>query len=427
MREGGEIIDMIDEKQIVDLKFVTHHFANDATGKMLLGMSFVLSKQYSDDLSQKVTRGVRRGFAEGKSSGTPKHGYSREDGFYRPDGKNFEIIQNAWQLRKNGEHLEAIAAIMNEQGYGRVYKDKAKKAGQSMTMDKKILSKVFKDSFYYGVLLQANKVVDLRSIYDFTPAVSEADWNAVQQLSNRSLKPSKNQRTIFLPLRKFVVCHYCKRNMIVAVPQGRAKRYLTYRCDFKDCPRIELGIKRNIRGKVVFDYIYNYLKDGLNFTKEEYEVYNDGVLEYLHKRRGEIQTKLHSKEGALKATRSEAKDKALKAADLRDTDPTRKYVSDRVIELEQQSALLEQDIIRLKRLLEHPEQELVSVEQFLNLSKNAAAKVKAGDVVAKDKIVRLIFLNLELGDDIMASCRLKEPFATLLKNREVSTGRGERT
>jgi hypothetical protein len=54
MREGGEVIDMIDEDYIKDLKFVTHHFTPDANGKMLLGMAFVLSKQYSDDLSQKI-------------------------------------------------------------------------------------------------------------------------------------------------------------------------------------------------------------------------------------------------------------------------------------------------------------------------------------------------------------------------------------
>src|SRR3989344_7979466 len=70
MKEGGEILDMIDEGYIKDLRFVTHHFSNDANGKMLLGMAFVLSKQYSDDLSQKVTRGVRGNLSEGKSSGT---------------------------------------------------------------------------------------------------------------------------------------------------------------------------------------------------------------------------------------------------------------------------------------------------------------------------------------------------------------------
>ena len=60
MLEGGKVIDMIDEGIIKDLKFVTHTFSNDANGKMLLGMAFVLSKQYSDKLSTDVTRGIRK-------------------------------------------------------------------------------------------------------------------------------------------------------------------------------------------------------------------------------------------------------------------------------------------------------------------------------------------------------------------------------
>lgn len=67
MLEGGMLIDMIDEGIIKDLKFVTHHFTKDANRKMLLGMAFVLSKQYSDKLSQDVTRGVRSDLSEDKS------------------------------------------------------------------------------------------------------------------------------------------------------------------------------------------------------------------------------------------------------------------------------------------------------------------------------------------------------------------------
>lgn len=60
MKEGGEIIDMIDVGEILDLKFVTHHFTADPNGKMLLGMAFVLSKQYSDKLSVDVLQVTRR-------------------------------------------------------------------------------------------------------------------------------------------------------------------------------------------------------------------------------------------------------------------------------------------------------------------------------------------------------------------------------
>jgi site-specific DNA recombinase len=95
MKEGGEVIDMIDDDFIKDMKFVTHHFSKDANGKMLLGMAFVLSKQYSDNLSQNVTRGVRKNFEEGKTP-IPKHGYTRdEDGLYRPDTEKFSLICEA--------------------------------------------------------------------------------------------------------------------------------------------------------------------------------------------------------------------------------------------------------------------------------------------------------------------------------------------
>ena len=98
MLEGGKIINMIDEGKLKDLQFHTHYFENNANGKMLLGMAFVLSKQYSDDLSQKVTRSSNRKFSEGKSS-IPKHGYILKKSLYEPDGKNFDLISQAWEKR----------------------------------------------------------------------------------------------------------------------------------------------------------------------------------------------------------------------------------------------------------------------------------------------------------------------------------------
>jgi hypothetical protein len=58
-------------------------------------------------------------------SGTPKHGYIRTDeGIYVPDdeGKNYDLVVEAWQLRKGGMGLRELADYMNEEGYGRVIK-----------------------------------------------------------------------------------------------------------------------------------------------------------------------------------------------------------------------------------------------------------------------------------------------------------------
>src|SRR5437763_480259 len=46
MKEAGEIIDLLDKGVLKDLRFATSTFENSPTGKMLLGISFVLSKQY---------------------------------------------------------------------------------------------------------------------------------------------------------------------------------------------------------------------------------------------------------------------------------------------------------------------------------------------------------------------------------------------
>ena len=211
MQEGSEILGMVDTGLVKDLRFVTHYFTNDASGKMLLGISFVMADYYSKNLSQNVTRGVRKGLGEGKSAGTPKHGYIRdEDGFYRPDDENFNLISEAWSMRKAGKSLKLIAQYMNDNGYSRVYKDKATKAGQKVLMSDKILSdRVFPDPFYYGVLIQKGKPVDLRLLdgYNFKPVTDEETYNYIQSLTGRR-SVVERKRIVFKPLVDMVICAY---------------------------------------------------------------------------------------------------------------------------------------------------------------------------------------------------------------------------
>ena len=95
MLESGKIIDLLDNGIICDLKFPMVAFTSDASGKMLLGMMFVMSKQYSEHLSESVLRGVTSNLEQGKSGGQYKWGYVRNDeGYYEPD-ENFGYIKQA--------------------------------------------------------------------------------------------------------------------------------------------------------------------------------------------------------------------------------------------------------------------------------------------------------------------------------------------
>jgi hypothetical protein len=69
MLEAGILIDMVDRGVISDLRFCTQQFSKDANGKMLLGMAFVLSKQYSDKISDDVSRARDERHIEGQTNG----------------------------------------------------------------------------------------------------------------------------------------------------------------------------------------------------------------------------------------------------------------------------------------------------------------------------------------------------------------------
>lgn len=300
--EAGVMIEMVDEGQIQDLKFVTHHFTPDANGKMLLGMAFVLSKQYSDKLSQDVKRGVRRRHTEGK---TPiyKPGYARdENGFYTPDAERFDLIKQAWLMRAEGKSLEDITNFLNNSDYFRLIESSKEK--QYTTQQK--LSRLFKDPFYFGLLVQARQTVDLCELYnDFVPMISRDLYDKVQLLSVVKNNPYKSKNENFYPLKQLIKCAFCQSNMVVAPSSGRKDRYLYCRCDYELCIRNSpenkakhksdpTKIKTSIRSKVIFKFVYELLKDGLNFTKKEYEEYRQSLNALSNNDRQKIRTQIES-------------------------------------------------------------------------------------------------------------------------------------
>ncbi len=433
MLEAGLLIDLADSKIIKDFKFVTHIYSPDANGKMLLGMAFVLSKQYSDKLSQDVTRGVRRNLGEGK---TPifKHGYLRDEhGTYQPDEENdrFALIQSAWYMRADGKSLEDINAYLNQKGYYRLIKESGAK--QYMTYQK--LSKIFKDSFYYGALVQAGQTVYLPDVYDFEAMIDRDMYDKVQSLTVDRFVPYKSKLQTFYPLKQMIKCAYCQGNMVVAPSSGHLERYLYYRCDNDLCVRNSAEnrakkkakdptyIKASVRSLVIFDFIYDLLKEGLKFTEKEYQEYKDSLKSLGDNEREKIRAEIEHLEAQKRNYAKEAKRIGLALGKLTENKTAYQINAEELEKVKNNQIDVEASIAKLKEKLTDEVEDELTLEEFLNLSKNAAVTVKAGDAIAKDMICRLLFLNLIVENEKVASYRLKEPFATLLKSRSFSNGR----
>ncbi len=99
-------------------------------------------------------------------------------------------------------------------------------------------------------------------------------------------------------------------------------------------------------------------------------------------------------------------------------------VLNKIGNLEDDEEELEAEIAKLEKLIRDPQQDKMSIEQFLNLSKNASLIVQSADERVKDIICRQIFLNFTADESKVLSYQAKEPFATLIKQRQQRSSRG---
>ena len=237
------------------------------------------------------------------------------------------------------------------------------------------------------------------------------------------MKPSKPHTNAFYPLRMMVYCSFCNESMRVAPSKGNTKKYLYYRCDNKQCVRK----KRSVRAKVIFDFIYKLLEGGLNLTEKEYHEYYDNLSKLTDESRKKLRSQLNTHQGVLKRVQGEAKERSLQILKLDPESRIYRENAERVSELEDEETELLKEIAKLEKQIRTPEDDKLTLEQFLNLSKNGGDIVQSADERIKDIICRRIFLNFLVNESTVAFYQLKEPFATLLKQKQILSSRGRRT
>lgn len=423
MLEAGMVIDMIDEQKIKDLRFATYPFSKDANGLMLLGLSFVLSKQYSDKLSQDVTRGKHNSFLDGKASGATKHGYNKNSLDYFVPNENFYLLQNAWQKRLQGESLVKITDWLNKSGYLKKYQV----SKREVAMTKQKLSLIFNDSFYYGVIKMKHLTVDLRLIPEanFQPMISEEEFNHVQKTVKGGKIVYLRQPNKFglMPLKNVVRCAECGNACMVYPSKSKSgQRYLYYTCRTPECKRCG----KATRGKVIFDWLYDFLKDGFNVSKKDYEDLMRSRKKNLPAIKNALEAEIRQLEIRITKQRQTIDNISIGILDVQ-SEVVKKSLEKQI---DEKQAELETMLTDLEKKKQH-KKELAGVDitwdKFVNTTKNIGNIIKNGDKRQKDAIGKIIFVNIFVNTEKVAKYDLREPFLTLLNrtsNEVVLSGRG---
>ncbi len=399
MKDAGTIIDMIDIGEIVDLKFPAYTFSNDASGKMALGIQFVLAKQYSDSLSDTTKRGGNRSVQEGRYMGKGKFGYEiNANQHFRKKKDEFEVLRNAWNLALKGFSINTIVRDLGLEKY---------------EVDSKKLSRLFADPFYAGVYCFGDNTVELKKVdKKFEVMVTSSEFLKVKGLLHkRRFQRTKIKNTI---LAHFVKCGYCDRFMSPGISKGRSSNFFYLNCMNKECEAKKSGKINRVRGYIVRDKIVELLKNNLNVTRE---FYDNSIDAY--------KLSLSSNLKDLDAERVDTLDKIQDLGDRLNRKEESKE-SSKDVKVKEEIALEIDELYREKAELKlklksikkkklnlglENDTEIMTFEDFLNHCQNLAIKVeKAESHEVMDEIARTIFLNLTVGEKKVRNYELQEPY-----------------
>ncbi|MEO6536454.1 MAG: recombinase family protein [Candidatus Paceibacterota bacterium] len=429
MKDAGEVIDLIDKHIIKDLKFVSFTFENSTSGKMLLGMTFVLSKQYSDSLSDNVNRGNRRSIAEGKYISRPKHGYYKDrNQFLWPDKDNFILLKEAFLMRRDKKTYSEIASYLNKMGYERSNSDSSHSPFH-WTAQK--IDKILRDPFYAGVVIYGKQKVDLTQAYDFVPMVSVEEFMAINKVSRtseisklaRRFRTTENVKADLM--RGMIICKDCGESMIAGITSkvnkaGKKTNYFYYRCETDDCDMYG----KSIRAKVILDYVYAFLAKNPFSSTASYKHYLKEMEHVSDERSSTARTELANllrKKRIVESRYEKTKNLLLdNIADERIQSTFKDDLDRAGSEIKQ----IENSIAQKRIEAEIGKSDVLAYGDFLELMENMAKNIRSLKKLSEqDYILRKIYLNFEIQGKEVVNAKLCSPFDELCA-LNVSIGRG---
>ena len=234
--DSGQIIYMLDENILLDLKFPHFWFENTPQGKYMLANEFNSSKQYVDNLSVNTKRGLRQKVRQGEMPGVAPIGYYNDmrTKTAKVDKKTALIVKQAFELYARGDkRLDEIADFLYANGIhtkaGQLY---GKKTTGKKPFHKNRIKRMLTNPFYYGHFRYLGEIHEGKH----TPIISKQLFDDVQTVLERRGRPQKAVKEP-KPLCGLVHCScgmmLTNERQIKRQKNGNVHIYDYYRCTRK--------------------------------------------------------------------------------------------------------------------------------------------------------------------------------------------------
>ena len=225
--DGGQIIYLLDQRKLDDLKFQTFWFENTSQGKFMLSIAFGQSKYYVDNLSENTKRGLRQKVRRGEFPGIAPLGYYNDTRakVVKVDKRQAELVEAIFVLYSQGQsRFQDISAYLYENGI---------KTGGGKSYSKDKVKYILKNPFYYGHFIYGGEVHEGKH----EPIISKKLWDETQAVIERRSRPTKG---LIEPM-PYCGLLRCSCGMMITAENktkrqknGNIHHYVYYRCTRKN-------------------------------------------------------------------------------------------------------------------------------------------------------------------------------------------------
>ena len=414
--ESGELIQLID-KWYLDVQYTNFTFENNESGRMILGINFVISYNYSDNLSKVTTRGKKGVNERWQADGKHKHWYViNDEKYHEPDPKFFDVWKEAFRRKIYEDPSdEEIRKFIVASGYKRKYK----KDNKETELNQKALYKIRVDDFYYWKLISGDNETDLRDSNPYYERMITEEEHLIlldrhhkrNPISLKTYKPKDEYDEVMPFPNKFILSEDGqgltfnmpnKWRFLKKLQELQAKKSNAtlkdavepHQFSYKN-EKVKIdGKQLSIDGETLIKTVYNYLKQNFHIDEEKYTQYRDYQLTQYDRIVKQSKEKIRTLQTQLNNLSS-----------LRDTFIRDCMANSSLTKDEHQERIYQQEIKRYDEKIEYLELEIkklwinqrntiLELDWFLQCLWKLAKVYDKASYVRKRKITSLLFSNI---------------------------------
>ncbi len=365
--------------------------------KFIFGIKALMAKNYVDNLSEEVKKGMNEKAAQGVYPSRVPYGFLnvRENGqsFIKVDPATAPFVVKMFELYSTGTYgLKSVCQQMIADGM--IYKN-----GQKLHTSK--IETILKNEFYTGVFTWNGKVYKNAS---HEPLVSNELFQRVQNIMLNPYK-SKSRKGLF-PFTNLITCGLCGCKFTAEL---KKQKYIYYKCtgskgkcrqDYLKQERID-DLFAQLFGKIeITEEVKTIILQGIRDSFKDKIEYHNNLVEQLNQQIKRLQNRL----------------------DQSYLDKLDGKIAEELWQIKTKEWSCEKENLSIKLLAAQKADMhyLENAEFILELCKNAAQMFKNGTVAKKRQVIDMITSNCVYKDGNI-DVELKAVFSVVLESAKNQT------